>query len=73
VAQPVAGRGPQPPRPTAEELEAARHQAKEHADDPEIGLCPHCGVPRCEPWRTADAVILNSLRGMADPDSEAVE
>jgi hypothetical protein len=50
--------------PTAEELEAAQ-QATAHADDPGTGMCPQCGVTRCETWREADAAILRGLDGMA--------
>lgn len=67
----VTGAGAKPPRPTAQELEQAQVDARVHADDPQTGVCPHCGVSRCQTWRAADAVILRGLDGVAgDPEVE---
>ncbi|GGQ84094.1 hypothetical protein [Couchioplanes azureus] len=42
-----------------------------HADDPAVGACLVCRLPRCEDWRFASERLLTSIDREAEPTMPA--
>jgi hypothetical protein len=69
MSGPGAGWDAPPPAPTRDECDQAAFVVGRHADDEQTGVCPVCGVSRCQIRRDAQALVLIGVRaGVIIPD-----
>src|SRR2546427_518864 len=54
------------PELTVEQVAYQRRVLVTHTNDPETGLCPVCGVPRCRDWLSAYDTLAAAGQTMTD-------